>query len=102
MRRNSLLLDHLVGAAQQCNRKDKAKRFRGLEIDDQFGVRGLLDRQVGGLLALENTARYRCRRGHKRRQRWLHSSSALQLLRLRAMGRSWELSSVSPARRADH
>jgi hypothetical protein len=33
------LLDHLVGATQQSNRKGKAERLGGLEIDDQFGVR---------------------------------------------------------------
>src|SRR5262249_36922478 len=34
----------------------KAERFRGLEIDDQFRVGGLLDRQVGRVLALEDAA----------------------------------------------
>ena len=38
------LFDHLVGAAQQCNRKGKSERFCGLEIDHQFSIRGLLDR----------------------------------------------------------
>src|ERR1700730_1749119 len=50
------LFDYLVGTAQQRNRKGKAERFRGLEIDHQLGIRGLLDRQVGGVLALENAA----------------------------------------------
>src|SRR6266567_4772835 len=47
-------LDHLVGAAEQRRRHGDAKRLSGLEIEDQFDFRGLLHRQVGGLLALEN------------------------------------------------
>ena len=35
-------------------RDGEAERLGGLEIDDQFDFRGLLDRQVGGLLAFEN------------------------------------------------
>jgi hypothetical protein len=32
------LFDHLVGSTQQCNRKAKAERLGGFEIDDQFSV----------------------------------------------------------------
>jgi hypothetical protein len=46
-------LDHLVGATEQRQRHGEAERFRGLEIDDQLDFRGLLDRQIGRLLALE-------------------------------------------------
>ena len=35
----------------------EAERLGGLEVDDQLDLGGLLDRQVGGLLALENAAR---------------------------------------------
>src|SRR5258708_22237143 len=48
------LFDHLVGAQQDCRRKLDADRSGGFEVDDQLELRGLLDRQVGGLLALEN------------------------------------------------
>ena len=37
-------------------RDGEAERLGGLEVDDQLDFRGLLDRQVGGLLALENPA----------------------------------------------
>jgi len=33
-----------------------AKRLRGLEVEEQLDFACLLHRQVGGLLALENTA----------------------------------------------
>jgi hypothetical protein len=35
----------------------KAERLGGLEVDDQLDFYCLLDRQVGGLVALENPAR---------------------------------------------
>jgi len=48
--------DHLVGAAEQRKRHRQTESIRGLEIDDQLDFRGLHDRQLGGLLALENPA----------------------------------------------
>ena len=47
-------LDHLVGAADQRQRHGDAERLGGLEVDVQLDFRPLLDRQVGGFLALEN------------------------------------------------
>jgi hypothetical protein len=50
--------DHLVGAQKErCGHID-AERLRGLEIDDQLDLGGLLHRQVGRLLALDD-AKYR-------------------------------------------
>jgi hypothetical protein len=45
---------HLVGAQQDCRRKLDADRLGGLQVDYQLELRGLLDRQVGGLRTLEN------------------------------------------------
>src|SRR6516164_281723 len=50
------LLDHLVGAGEQRERKCDAKRFGSLEVEDQLDSRLLLDRHVGWLVALENAA----------------------------------------------
>src|SRR5688572_20648499 len=50
------LLDHLVGAAEQRERKGDAERPCRLEVDDQLDFRRLHYRQVGRLLALENPA----------------------------------------------
>jgi hypothetical protein len=48
------LFDHLVGAAEECQRHTDAKRLRGLEVDAQLDLGGLLDRQVGRLFAFED------------------------------------------------
>src|SRR5207253_3223658 len=51
---DSCSLDHLVGAAEQRDWKRESERLRSLEVDHKLDFRRLLDRQVGGLLALEN------------------------------------------------
>ena len=48
------LFDHLVGAQQDSQSARQAERFGGLEIDHQLELGRLLDRQIGGLFALEN------------------------------------------------
>jgi hypothetical protein len=48
------LLDHIVGAAEQRQREGEAERLGGLEIDNEFDFCKQLDRQVGGLLPVEN------------------------------------------------
>ena len=51
------LFDYFVGAAEKRLRHVKAERLGGLEIDDQLGIGGLLDRRVSRILAPENAAR---------------------------------------------
>src|SRR5947207_5845923 len=51
------LLYDLVGLGEKCRWNINAERLGGLEIDDQLEGRRLLDRQIGGLGALENLSR---------------------------------------------
>ena len=51
---NALLFDHLVGEREQLARDSQAECFSGLEIDYQLEFGRQHDRQVGGLVALEN------------------------------------------------
>src|SRR3984893_12375366 len=50
------LLDHLVGAGEDRWRDGQAERLGGLEIDHQLECGRLLDRQIGGLGALEDSS----------------------------------------------
>ena len=50
------LFDHLVGAAEQGEWEREAERFRGLQVDRELNVGGLLHQQVGGLFALDDAA----------------------------------------------
>src|SRR5262245_41047742 len=49
-----LLLDYLVRSQQQCLWDREAEGLRGLEIDDQLELRGLLDRKIARLCTIEN------------------------------------------------
>src|SRR6516164_7894511 len=49
-------LDHLIGAGEDRWRDRQTQRVRRFQVDDQLEFGRLLDRQVGGLLALENAA----------------------------------------------
>src|SRR5262245_64823083 len=51
---HSCSFDHLVGAGRQCGRHFEAQHLCGAQIDDEFELGWLHDRQVGGMLALEN------------------------------------------------
>src|SRR6516165_74824 len=49
------LFDNFVSAGKERRWHSKAKRLRGLEVDDQFILRRLLIRQIAGLFATKNT-----------------------------------------------
>src|SRR5215471_32560 len=48
--------DYLIGNGEHLVRNLETERLGGLEVYDQLDFRGSLDRQIGGLLALENPA----------------------------------------------
>src|SRR5437899_6383937 len=50
------LLDHLVGAGKQHGRHLDADRTGGRQVDDEFKLGRLHDRQIGGLGALEDAS----------------------------------------------
>src|SRR6516162_5860008 len=49
-------LNDLICGRQQRFRDGEAERLGGLEVEDQFDVRVLLDRKIAGLLAPEYTS----------------------------------------------
>src|SRR5205809_822163 len=55
LNRSCRLLNDLIRPPQQRLRDRQAKRFGRLEVDDQLEVRWLLDGEVGGLRALQNS-----------------------------------------------
>jgi hypothetical protein len=48
------LLDHLISGGQQRFRDGKGECFGVLQVDDQFELARLHDRQIGWFLAFEN------------------------------------------------
>ena len=50
----SRLVNDLVGTGEDRRRDGKAERSRGIEIDDQPEFTGRLDRQIGGMRAIED------------------------------------------------
>src|SRR6478672_296466 len=52
-------LDHLVCAGEERGRDFKTKCFGGFKVDDQLVFGWLLDRQIAGRFALENTINVR-------------------------------------------
>ena len=49
--------DHLIGAGKQTGGYRDAERLGGLKIDYKLDSFNLLDRQIGGLVALEDPTR---------------------------------------------
>ncbi len=58
--RNVFSFDHPVGADQQPCRHRKAKRLGSLEVDHQFELGRLLNRQVGRSGTFQNTIDQLC------------------------------------------
>src|SRR5215204_5188995 len=54
-RSRAVSFDHLVGAGEERWRDREAEGFSGLEVDDELDFGGLHDRQLGRLLAFQNT-----------------------------------------------
>src|ERR1700756_5592504 len=52
----SRLFDHLVSTAKYRNRDGDTQRFGGLKVDHELDLRRLLDRQISGPVAFEDSA----------------------------------------------
>ena len=55
------LLDHLVGAAEQRQRKGDAERLRGLQIEDELKSGRMYHRQLARLGTLEDAVNVKSR-----------------------------------------
>ena len=51
----ALVFDHLIGASKKRGSNFKAKCLCGLKIDHELKFSSLIDRQIGGLLAFEDS-----------------------------------------------
>ena len=61
------LFDQLVGTKEDRLRERDAERISGLEVHDQLDLAGLLDRQVGGFCALQNSTYEKSRLAKQRK-----------------------------------
>src|SRR6266576_127194 len=77
------LFDHLIGASEQCGRHSKAERLGGLEIDDQFVLGRLFDRQVRRFRSLENLA-------------YVDRGAPIQIRKIRSVGHEAASLDVAP------
>src|SRR5258707_5160925 len=64
------LLYDLVGLGEECRWNINAERLGGLEVDDQLEGRRLLDRQIGGLGALEDLSHVSTDQAKGRSEAW--------------------------------
>jgi hypothetical protein len=48
------LLDDLVGSGEERGRNTETERLCGFQIDDELGLHGLVDRQLGRLFAFQD------------------------------------------------
>src|ERR1700730_7074876 len=57
------VLYHLVGSAEQRHREGETERLGGLKIDNELDFCKQLDRQVGGVLPVENAPAIHANKG---------------------------------------
>ena len=98
---NPCSFDHLVSAREQRRRHGKAERLGGLEVDHQLDFDGLLHRQLGRFLALENAASIDADQTVGVRQCCCRNSSGRPPQRTRETARSQAARGEAPAQLAD-